>query len=132
MIIRCANCGQEHYTRPIIDTEENLMIWQWRAVRLDGCYEPRLLERLSKSFCGHVCHGQLIEALWPDPDLEPDWVDSNLRQYIYRVRPKIIRLGLEIKATWSFGYELRPVQPVLSLSARRFSPAEQTRCLEFA
>lgn len=130
MIIRCANCGQEHYTRPIVDAKEGVMIWQWRAVRVDG--GPLLLkflDLLSDRFRAQLTYEQLIEGLWPDPDRSPDYAYDNLRKYGHQARTRVLpRLGLEIVTAFAQGYTLRPITP----EAPRCQQADQSKVLEFA
>lgn len=44
----------------------------------------------------------LIEALWPNPDLEPDYAESMIWRYILRLR----REGVVIENAYNFGWRI--------------------------
>lgn len=111
MAIRCANCGQEHYTRPIIDEDEGVMIWQWRAVRIQGYVNLRLMSFLVANMEGTVSMGDIIDYVWPDPDEEPEIPENCVNVAMCRLRPRLHRLDLEIVNICRVGgFYLRPIQ----------------------
>jgi DNA-binding SARP family transcriptional activator len=73
--------------------------------------------------------GSLIEALWPDPDFEPDWAESAIHVYLMRLR----RSGVRIFCQYSLGYRIAIAGDVVkeatyrSLPTTRHARRERTR-----
>lgn len=44
----------------------------------------------------------LIEAMWPDPDFEPDWAETIVFRRIHELRMK----GVQIERRYIFGYRI--------------------------
>ena len=138
MIIRCANCGQEHYTRPIVDAKEGVMIWQWRAVRIQGPVSLSMMAFLVANMRGTVSTQDIVAAVWPDPDDEPEIPENVICVTMSRLRPRLKRLGLEIVTIcWNGGFYLRAIPPVASALSydagkRSSQPVAQSECLESA
>lgn len=53
----------------------------------------------------------LVQALWPDPDLEPNWAEVMIWRYVLWLR----RAGIPIENAYSFGWRIprhaREAQP---------------------
>jgi DNA-binding response OmpR family regulator len=50
----------------------------------------------------HTPVSELIEAMWPNPDLEPDWAAKRLQVLVFNLRGK----GVEIESRYQFGYRI--------------------------
>jgi DNA-binding response OmpR family regulator len=54
----------------------------------------------------------IIEALYPNPDLEPEWADNLVYRYVNKLR----RHGVPIETEWGFGWRIsrriREVEPM--------------------
>ncbi len=54
---------------------------------------------------GIVSHGDLIEAIWPDPDFEPDHARNLLHVYANQLRAR----GVPVIEHWGRGFELKRI-----------------------
>lgn len=71
-----------------------------------------LLERLMRRCGVIIAHGDLISALWPDPDDEPDNAEGSLRVYFTQLRSLLAAIGVHhdeiaVRCEPSVGYYLR-------------------------
>lgn len=57
--------------------------------------EAELLSEMLVRYPREVKEEELVAALWPDPETEPEWALANLRALVHRVRHKIggFRIG---------------------------------------
>ena len=87
-----------------------LCIWPVYELREGACrvhltpYEGLLMTTL----LGHreVTVELLMEVLWPDPDLMPDYWYDCLRKHLSRLRKKVRPFGWDIKNRYGFGWHL--------------------------
>lgn len=57
---------------------------------------------------GWVSRDEMVEFIYPDPDLEPEWAVNNMSVYIYRMR---CRFGYHfIESQPCYGYRLARTQ----------------------
>jgi len=64
--------------------------------------EHQIVEHLLLSRPRYVTRDELIQVLWPDPDLEPDYAENTVGAHICRARRKgvpITRLGYKMGYT---------------------------------
>lgn len=74
-----------------------------RTVRIKGAHCVELVALLLASHPDHRwTMGELIGALWPNPDFEPDWAESIIAVRIHRLRAK----GIPIESDWGFGWRI--------------------------
>lgn len=74
------------------------------TARLSG-RETAVLSTLLMHHPEPVKIDDLIEVVWPDPDVEPEWAKSQIYLVIKRLRAKI---GVKRILTDSIGYRLNP------------------------
>lgn len=55
---------------------------------------------------GFVSHIDILEWLWPDPDLEPDYAESMISRYVYILRKAGVRLEHQQKSVARGGYRI--------------------------
>lgn len=55
----------------------------------------------------------LIEALWPNPDFEPEWAETIIHLRIHELRAH----GVEIESAYKFGYRVNQRQANLAEAA---------------
>lgn len=92
MIIRCANCKQIHYPRPIVDLEENTLLWGGKAIAL----KPResevmyVLLGLDGKYISTRDLGAAVLGI--TSEVNP----GTMRLYLCRLRPRLAKMGIEL------------------------------------
>jgi DNA-binding winged helix-turn-helix (wHTH) protein len=68
--------------------------------------EARVLERLLLARPGLATHDEIIAAVWPDPDQEPENALGQVRMIVGWLRAK----GIPVELRHSQGYSLRDIK----------------------
>jgi DNA-binding response OmpR family regulator len=131
MNIRCVNCGQEHYTRPIVDLQEGVMIWQWRAIQLVGV-KAHMAAFMVENMGRPLTYDEMAEAMWGHPDRWPNQWQTSIRQQIFLLRECIAKLGLKIICRRQFGYEMVTAESIAERLKHRLQPIARSEVLESA
>lgn len=69
-----------------------------------GRVQTEILSTLLMRSPAPVSASDLIEAVYPNPDKEPDWADSCIKVLVHRVRKKLPGV---IEVRYGMGYTIR-------------------------
>ena len=73
-----------------------------RIVRMRGLWAEALASLLVSHPARFVSRAEMIEAIWPNPDFEPDYASVMVDMCIHGLR----RLGVAIEHDWGFGWRV--------------------------
>ena len=65
-----------------------------------------VMRNLMLYFPGFCSCSMLIERLYSNPDIEPDYADTIVRDRITTLRPRIPRFGLRLITKYKVGYKI--------------------------
>lgn len=104
----------EKYTLPFITLSNKGLIFQGQYLRR-GEVEEFLSSKqrvMLQIFMLRLDSGifsareDFITALWPNPDLEPEWGFKMVEVELCELRPKLRKLGCTIELRWGYGWRL--------------------------
>lgn len=73
-----------------------------RRIRLWSTWTEGLAVLLVSDPSGFVSRSTLIEAMWPDPDMEPDYAHTMVDRFVHELR----RRGVTIENASGFGWRI--------------------------
>lgn len=114
----CPCCGGSVNRSIVVSIEQNVMVLGDRFIHLTP-REVEIMRVLVGAMPATARYGQIIAALWPNPDDEPDGgAEGNIKVVVWRLR-KLLGGILAIVCIPEVGYRLERVDAPLAVLNKR-------------
>lgn len=96
MIVRCANCKQVHYPAPIVDLQQNIIMWDNKGVRLAPREAEILFYMLEHRANDYTEAQSIFDIHCAVMEATSTTVPGLIAMYLWRLKPRLASVGIEI------------------------------------
>lgn len=108
MIVRCANCKQVHYPAPVVDLQQNIILWDNKGVRLAPREAEILFYMLEHRSYSCTDAQSIFDIHYAVMEATSTSTTGLVGMYLWRLKPRLASIGIEIvkhHAKWKLEWQ---------------------------